>query len=253
MRFLHPQDDETENSDKVKRVASHAVKRDKGAELACHAIATGKDSVEEEGVHWREEEAGIFVAKAAAELLGDPAARALRRQTVIVLAAAGTEAQAPKEVGDVPFLASNVYKAAGRKSRRIKSAKAACADNESKNESACGSKDFGSEHDSNSVGSVDRSQGEDEKVGYVGKDVGEDNQRHSRVDDAGQVPGRVAKFAHHIICLENHVRINIQAPFSQLYLEGTGFARNLRYPIRHKPRVQRTAQSPSLTDLKTSP
>lgn len=79
MRFLHPQDDETENSDKVKCVASHAVKRDKRAEFACHAIAAGKDSVEEEGVHGREEEAGILVAKAAAELLGDPAARALRR------------------------------------------------------------------------------------------------------------------------------------------------------------------------------
>ena len=35
--------------------------------------------------------------------------------------------------------------------RLIGEAKAACADNESENESACGSKDFGSKHDGHGV------------------------------------------------------------------------------------------------------
>lgn len=117
MRFFDPQHDEAENSDKVKRITRHAVERDKGTEFAYYAIATGKHSVEEEGVDGREEEPSVFVAKAAAEFLGDPAARALCRQAVVVLAAAGTEAQASKEIGDVAFLAGNVNEAAGCKGR----------------------------------------------------------------------------------------------------------------------------------------
>lgn len=70
---------------------------------------------------------------------------------MVVLPTVGTEAQASKEIGDVALLAGNVNQATGCKSRRIKSAKAACADNESENESACGSKDFGSKHDGHGV------------------------------------------------------------------------------------------------------
>lgn len=53
----------------------------------------------------------------------------------------------------------------------------------------------------NSVGAVDGTEGEHEKVGDVGEEVGEDYEGHGGVDYAREVAGGVAKFTNDVVSL----------------------------------------------------
>lgn len=93
------------------------------------------------------------------------------------------------------FLAGGVDEAAAREGGDVQGAEAAGRDHQGEDEGAGGADDARAEGDGDGVGGSDRFGGEDEGVGEGGEEVGENDEGHGGVDDAGEVPCWVPEFA----------------------------------------------------------
>lgn len=111
----------------------------------------------------------------------------------------GGETDAAEDGGEVVFLAGDVDEAARGEGRGVDGAEAGGGDDEGEAEGANGAEDSRAELDGDGVGFFDSGQREDEEVGDVGEEVGEDYHGHGGVEDAGEVAGRGFELADDVV------------------------------------------------------
>ena len=92
-----------------------------------------------------------------------------------------------ERAGQEALLAGGVDEAARGEGRGVEGAEAGEGDGNGEGEGAEGPEDGEAELHGDRVGGGDGGGGEDEDVGHVGEEVGQDHERHRGVDDAGEV------------------------------------------------------------------
>jgi hypothetical protein len=205
MRFPDPQDNESQHGQEVERVTRDAVEGDERGELADENVRRAEQCVEHHGVDGREAQAAVVVADGAAEGGAEAAALA---DAVADLDGAG-HADAAEDGGEEAFVAGGVDEAAGGEGGGVEGAKAGGADGEGEGEGAEGAEDGVPEGDGDGGGVGDGGEGEDEEVGDIGEEVGEDDEGHGGVDDAGEVAVGVEEFARNVVCLRCEGKLGI--------------------------------------------
>lgn len=111
------------------------------------------------------------------------------------------QANTPKHLWKVAFLARSVDKSARCKGRSIQGSKARACNEQGKNERAYRAEDLRPKGYGNGVGGLDDRGREYKKVGYVCENVAEYDERKRSVDYTGEVTGGVFELGSHIIDL----------------------------------------------------
>ena len=106
-----------------------------------------------------------------------------------------------EHAGQEALLAGGVDEPAGGEGRGVEGAEAGEGDGDGEAEGAQGAEDGGAELHRDRVRRGDGRGGEDEDVGDVGEEVGQDDERHRGVDDAGEVARGADELADDVVGL----------------------------------------------------